>query len=262
MAERTRPGDGSEVEQPEQPEVELLLDDPELTDRWIAGRVLIRAGRQGLVLTDVEVQLVADAYSHRGRHLEMTIHGFTVDSTSFTLEPGEERQVEFRGRLSWECPFTEYDSRAFDFEVAVRASLRTDPPRKGGLRYRIPLRIPPTAAVHATVAAFAELGYVERSARVIDELIPDSEQYHQGHQSVLLTDPTRASQDLPHLELSFVTNTVGTFVHLRRAAPGKYKWESRPRTVTLAVAHHEVAYAGLAARASAALEELRVLERT
>ncbi|WP_033221154.1 sporulation protein [Kitasatospora phosalacinea] len=257
MAERTEPG----AEQLEPPEVELLLDDSELTDRWIAGRVLVRAGRQGLVVDDLKVQLVADAHSHRGKRFEMTIHGFVTDISSFTLAPGEERQAGFRRQLSWECPFTEYDGRAFDFEVAVRASLRTDPPREGGIRHRIPLRIPPTAAVGATVAAFAELGYVERSARVIDERIPDSEQYHQGHQSLFLTAPAGNGRGLPRLELSFVTNQVGTFVYLRRVAPGKYKWETRPPTVTLAVAHHEVAHADLVARVSTALEELRLLDR-
>ncbi|MFF4342801.1 sporulation protein [Kitasatospora sp. NPDC001540] len=264
MAERSRSGDASETDPsdlPEPPEVELLLDDPELTDRWIAGRVLVRAGRQGLVLDDLEMRLVADAYSHRGKRFEMTIHGLVVDVTSGTLAPGEERQAGFRGSLSWECPFTEYDGRAFDFEVAVRAWLRTTPPRKGGIRHRIPLRVPPTPAVRATVAAFAGLGYVERSARVIDERIPESEQYHQGHQSLFLTDPTRGDRDLPRLELSFVTNQVGTFVHLRRAAPGKYRWESRPRTVTLAVAHHEADRTDLTARANAALARLRLLER-
>ncbi|MFD8595861.1 sporulation protein [Kitasatospora sp. NPDC059646] len=261
MAERGKAGHPPEVELTEPPEVELRLDDPELTDRWIAGTVVIRAGRQALEQVDLGVELVVDAHSHRGKHLELVICNLAVDDYCFELAAGEEHQVRFRRELPWECPFTEYDGQGLGFGVGVRAVLRTVPARKGGIRHRIPLRVPPTAAPAAAVAAFGALGRTERSARVIDERIPGSGQLYQGHQSVFLTDPAGERQGYGHLELSFVTNEVGALVHLRRAAPGKYKWKSRPPTVTFPVAHHEVGYADLTARAAAALEELRLLER-
>ncbi|MEV7119729.1 sporulation protein [Kitasatospora griseola] len=261
MAERGESGVGPETELTDPPEVELRLDDPELTDRWIAGTAVIRAGRQALETVRFSMELVADAYSHRGKNLAMVICGLTVDDYCFELAPGEENQVRFRRELPWECPFTEYDGQGFDFGVGVQATLHTVPVKEGGIRHRIPLRVPPTAAPAAAVAAFAELGWTERSARVIDERIPASGQLYQGHQSMFLTDPAGEGRDFSQLELSFVTNQVGVLVHLRRAAPGKYKWRSRPPTVTFPVAHHEVAHVDLAARVRAALDELRVLER-
>ncbi|MGW4380147.1 sporulation protein [Kitasatospora sp. NPDC004531] len=261
MAERGKSGIGPEAELTDPPEVELRLDDPELTDRWIAGTAVIRAGRQALETVEFSVELVADAYSHRGRRLAMVICGLAVDAYSFELAPGEENQVRFRRELPWECPFTEYGGQGFDFGVGVQATLRTVPARKGGIRHRIPLRVPPTPAPAAAVAAFAELGWTERSARVIDQHIPGSGQLYPGHQSVFLTDPAGEARDFSQLELSFVTNQVGSLVHLRRAAPGKYKWSSRPPTVTFPVAHHEVTHVNLTARARTALDELRILER-
>ncbi len=261
MAERGTSENGPEAELTDPPEVELRLDDPELTDRWIAGTAVVRAGRQALEQVDFSMELVADAYSHRGKHLEMVVCGLTVDDYCFELAAGEEHQVRFRRELPWECPFTEYEGRGFDFGVGVRATLRTTPAKPGGIRHRVPLRIPPTAAPAAAVAAFAELGYTERSARVIDQRIPGSGQFYSGHQSLFLTDPAGEGRDLSQLELSFATNQVGALLHLRRAAPGKYKWMSRPPTVTFPVAHHETPYADLTTRARAALDELRLLER-
>ncbi|MFD8482226.1 sporulation protein [Kitasatospora sp. NPDC059673] len=258
---RGRFGFGREGAQPDPSAVELVLGELELTDQWVTGHVVIRAGGRALELQGLDARLVADAYDEDGGRSELEIGWLDVGDSWFTLAPGEERQVTFRRRLSWECPFTEYGGQDFGIGLAVRATLNT---RAGelGFRSEAALRVPPPVAVAAAIGAFGELGYTERSARVIADYIPDSDQYNEGYQSLFLTDPARGKRKLPRLELSFVTNAVGTMVHLRRAAPNLYEWASKPKTVTFAVAHHEVAHADLAARAGAALEDLRALYRT
>ncbi|ROR46915.1 sporulation-control protein spo0M [Kitasatospora cineracea] len=246
----------------EGPEVEIRTADLAVPGERIGGQLVIRAGTRSVEVDRIENYLVADGFDEDGGPTDLVLGSLrTPGGYDLEIGGGQERTLPFGGRLPWECPFTELDGQPLGFAVAVRITLRP-PGRSDGTVHHNTLRIAPTPAVRAAVAAFAELGYRPQDSRVVYAYIPGSDQHHASYQSLFLTDPARGRRKLPRLELSFVTNPVGTMVYLRRASPELYEWESKPRTVTFAVAHHEAARPDLAERATRALEELRTLYRS
>ncbi|MBW5423834.1 hypothetical protein GKQ77_20085 [Streptomyces sp. BG9H] len=249
-------GRGGDQEPPEI-DTQITTLNP-MPGRAVEGEVILKGGGQGLKIDFLNLDVVAKAYDYDGSVGEDELTNLSTGRYEFTVAPGAEERVPFKGTLPWECPVTELRGQALGVDMSLTTRLEWE--SESPVRDVDFLHIAAPPVFEAVLDVFGEEGYLVEGSRLVDEYIPDVEARRGLHQIFFLGSPARGADRFGELEVVFLQNVVGVLVFVRRAARSTFSWSEKPPARSFAVAHHEAGEADLGARVRKALEQLALID--
>ena len=221
------------------PSVDTVLTDPATRPGGtLHGQVRVAGGEYDVLIDNIVLALVTRVEAEDGEAL-LEFHRASV-AGNFTLTAGAREDIPFTLTVPWETPVTHLAGRPLaGMTMGVRTELSVAKSVDQGDLDRV--EIHPLPAQEVILAAFDRLGFELRHADVERGGIYGVRQELPFYQEIAYAAPPEYRPSMDEVEVTFVTDAVGTEVILEFDKRGGLLREGRDTYARYRVEHDEVA---------------------